>query len=137
MRAPLITLGLALALAPSFAHANCHDRRVAGALIGAAGGAAIGGAISHGRAGPTLLGAGLGALTGHEIARSGCHRYYRHVYYRRRPYYERGAYGADYDRARYDRYASGNGGYPACETQSQAFYDERGNLVYHPVQVCR
>jgi len=53
---------------------NCHYERhragAIGAVAGAIGGGIIGAAITHGAAGPTLLGAGAGALTGHALARS-------------------------------------------------------------------
>jgi hypothetical protein len=44
-----------------------HDARV-GTVVGAIGGGLIGNAIGHGRVGGTLLGAGAGAVAGHEIA---------------------------------------------------------------------
>jgi hypothetical protein len=53
---------------------NCsyerHRAGAIGAVTGAIGGGIIGGAITHGRAGGTLLGAGAGALTGNAIARN-------------------------------------------------------------------
>jgi outer membrane lipoprotein SlyB len=53
---------------------NCHYQRhragAIGAVAGAIGGGIIGSAITHGRAGGTLLGAGAGALTGNAIARN-------------------------------------------------------------------
>jgi uncharacterized protein YcfJ len=82
----LVAVGLAAALAaPTFAHANCADRRVGGTLIGAVAGGLLGNAIAHGGGRPVgaLLGAGAGAYAGHEIAGAGCHNYYRRAYYRR------------------------------------------------------
>jgi outer membrane lipoprotein SlyB len=53
---------------------NCHYQRhrsgAIGAVAGAVGGGIIGSALTHGRAGGTLLGAGAGALTGNAIARN-------------------------------------------------------------------
>jgi outer membrane lipoprotein SlyB len=53
---------------------NCgyerHRAGAIGAVAGAIGGGIIGSAITHGRAGGTLLGAGAGALTGNAIARN-------------------------------------------------------------------
>ena len=53
---------------------NCgyerHRAGAIGAVAGAVGGGIIGSAITHGRAGGTLLGAGAGALTGNAIARN-------------------------------------------------------------------
>ena len=47
-----------------------HRNGAIGAVAGAIGGGIIGSAITHGRAGGTLLGAGAGALTGNAIARN-------------------------------------------------------------------
>ncbi len=53
---------------------NCgyerHRAGAIGAVAGAIGGGIIGSALTHGRAGGTLLGAGAGALTGNAIARN-------------------------------------------------------------------
>jgi len=49
---------------------NQRQHAVAGTVIGAVAGGLLGSAIGHGRAGGTLLGAGVGAYAGHEIARS-------------------------------------------------------------------
>ena len=134
MHRPLLAVGLAAALlAPGIARADCHDRRVAGTVVGGVAGGLVGNAVSRGgfRFPGTLIGAGLGAYAGHEIAGAGCH-YYRRAYYRR-GYRHEHAYAR---RAAYMRYASYE---PAnrCRTQQQAFYDARGALIYRPVQVCR
>jgi outer membrane lipoprotein SlyB len=50
-----------------------HRSGAIGAVAGAIGGGIIGSALTHGRAGGTLLGAGAGALTGHALARSTVH----------------------------------------------------------------
>jgi len=50
-----------------------HKAGVIGAIGGAAGGAIIGSAITHGNAGATLLGAGAGALAGNAIGRNSRH----------------------------------------------------------------
>jgi Glycine zipper len=50
-----------------------HRAGAIGAVAGAVGGGIIGSAITHGRAGGTLLGAGAGALTGNAIARNSHH----------------------------------------------------------------
>ena len=47
-----------------------HRAGAIGAVAGAIGGGLIGSALTHGRAGGTLLGAGAGALTGNALARS-------------------------------------------------------------------
>ncbi len=90
MHRSLLTLGLAavmttFAAAPDIAGAHPHHWRryhhscsaeqhragATGAVAGAIGGAVIGNGLSRGNRGPgTLLGAGLGALAGHQIAKS-------------------------------------------------------------------
>jgi hypothetical protein len=58
-------------------HRHCayqrHRSGAIGAVAGAIGGGIIGSAITHGRAGGTLLGAGAGALTGNALARGTVH----------------------------------------------------------------
>src|SRR5579862_220755 len=99
-RATLVatSIGLAFAVAaPSVANANCHQRKVTGAIAGTVGGALIGNAVAGGNRLPgTLLGAGLGAFAGHTIAGATCHDYERHAYYRRHyrhRYYDERRYG--------------------------------------------
>jgi|SRR6185312_9072387 len=83
MRNTLLAIGLvAVAAAPTLAHANCHSRRVTGAVLGGLGGGALGAALATAPWG--FAAAGMGALVGHTIAASTCHAYYRHAYYRRR-----------------------------------------------------
>jgi len=50
-----------------------HRSGAIGAVAGAIGGGIIGSALTHGRAGGTLLGAGAGALTGNALARGSTH----------------------------------------------------------------
>jgi outer membrane lipoprotein SlyB len=50
-----------------------HRSGAIGAVAGAIGGGIIGSALSHGRPGGTLLGAGAGAMTGHALARGSVH----------------------------------------------------------------
>ncbi len=93
MRKTVLILGLtaamaapSLALARSHCERNAHDRKVTGTVLGAAGGALIGGALGHGAGGP-LLGAAGGAVVGNQLARKKCYsyhssyrRHYRHHY---------------------------------------------------------
>jgi outer membrane lipoprotein SlyB len=56
-------------------HNNCatqrHNRGRNGAIIGAVGGAVVANSLARGnRTGGTLLGAGVGALAGHEIGKN-------------------------------------------------------------------
>jgi hypothetical protein len=62
--------------------ATCRTRKLNGTLLGAAGGALLGGVVTHGSTGPIVGGLG-GAVVGREIGRSGCHKYsYRSSRYR-------------------------------------------------------
>jgi hypothetical protein len=114
MRRTLLAIGLVSAVAaPSLAYANCHSRKVTGAVLGGLGGGAIGAAAATAPWG--FAAAGMGALLGSGIAASTCHDYYRHAYYYRRErhryaYYHRGYYGRAYY-GRYDRPDYYNGYY--------------------------
>jgi hypothetical protein len=56
---------------------QCHDARRSsantGTAVGAVGGGILGSALGGGRLGNTLLGAGAGALAGHEIGKNSVH----------------------------------------------------------------
>jgi hypothetical protein len=153
-------LSLPVLAAPGAASASCEDRKMTGTVIGGIGGALIGNSISRGGGGAVVGGLG-GAVLGHQIAGGGCGRYRSRAYYRNTPRYRasyrsyRGApppqavryvyydqYGnpvsqepapdpSSYTPAAY-RYA----GTPACRTQTQSYYDDRGALVQRPVQIC-
>jgi osmotically inducible lipoprotein OsmB len=129
MRQRLLIIGLAASLAaPSLARASdacgqqAHDRRVAGTAIGAVGGALVGQALSHNTAG-TLLGGAGGAVVGNQVARTSCDR----------PHY------ASHSRTHAVRHEDNNANAAAagCHYENRPYYDERGQLVYHPTQVCR
>jgi len=128
MRKHLIFLAFAaMAAAPTLAHANCHDRRVTGTVIGAVGGGLIGAGAAHGagRAPWGFLGAGLGALAGNAIAGAGCGHY---AYYHR-PHYPRRYYG--------DRYYAPAAYAPRrCEIRYRTYYDAYDQLIEQPVRVC-
>jgi hypothetical protein len=47
-----------------------HRHARNGTIIGAVGGGLIGNAVTHGSVGGTLLGAGAGAVAGHEVGRT-------------------------------------------------------------------
>ena len=150
-------LALPVLTLPAKAEASCQDRKVAGTVIGGVGGALIGNSISRGGAGAVLGGLG-GAVLGHEVAGAGCHRERREANYRGRERYRSGYAGPGYagegpppqpERVvYYDRY--GNpvnqgpagpvdpryAGAPACRTQMQDYYDNRGALVQRPTEVC-
>jgi uncharacterized protein YcfJ len=129
MRRMLLIGGLAaLIAAPSLAEARdaCqqrnHERKVTGTLLGAAGGALIGGAIGDGT-GAVIGGLG-GAAVGHEVGRINCNK--PRAYYQPAP--RRSATGARYSSASAE---------PRCYYEDRPYYDERGRLVNDRVQVCR
>jgi len=133
MRRILMVGGIvaALAAAPSLAGARTycdqrsHDLKVAGTVIGGVGGALIGNAITHNATGAVLGGVG-GAVVGNQVARVKC-------------YSPRAYSGGRASHA----YRSGEPAYaprPAaasCRYENRPYYDERGQLVYAPTQVCR
>jgi hypothetical protein len=122
----------ALVAAPSLASAEscqqrAHDRKVTGTVVGGVGGALIGQAIAHNTAG-TLLGGVGGAVVGNQVARTKC-------YDAPRAYYRSPTHGAPPHAApRYDTSYASTGG---CHYENRPYYDERGQLVYAPTQVCR
>jgi hypothetical protein len=124
----------ALAAAVSFGSIGCASRTGEGALLGGAGGAAVGagiGSLSHGRAGEgALLGAALGAIAGGAIGDSQDReeREYRsdrrEVYREPRPRYVRREYYDDYaPRRPYRSYGRPDGYY---EYRSYRTYDRYG-----------
>ena len=121
--APTVTL------ARSSCEARAHDRRVAGTVIGAVGGAVIGNQFSHNNG--ALVGALGGGIVGNQLSRTNCARSeaYREPRHRRR-------YGAD-ERAGPDRQADIAPSTARCAPQDQSFYNEHGDLVHRQVQVCR
>jgi hypothetical protein len=140
--------------------ARAHDRRVAGTLLGGIGGALLGNAIRKGGTGAVVGGIG-GAVIGNQLSRVNCDRTYSSRSYRssyartsrpaaapraavRYVYYDR--YGAPVSSGPAPQYQA-VGGQPvytpvayaasgSCRSENRAFYDERGSLVYRPVQMC-
>ncbi len=89
MRRTLLVMGLVGAMAaPSLAWADCHSRKVTGAVVGGLGGGAIGAGLANLPWG--FAAAGMGALVGHTIAGATCHdserHHWRSAYYRREHY---------------------------------------------------
>jgi hypothetical protein len=133
MRHKLMIAGLALAVAaptfavPTFADARdacqqrAHERKVTGTLIGAGVGALVGNAITD-NAGGTIIGGVGGAVVGNQIARKKCYSY-------------RSASKTRY-RAAPTSYRSASYA-PRCRYESRPYYNERGDLIYAPTQVCR
>ena len=127
MRRTILVAGLVAAVAaPSLAGARtyceqrAHDRRVTGTVVGAGVGALLGGAVSH-DAGGALIGGVGGAVVGNQLSRSKCVSYRSAS--RRAP---AGYYGASY-----------RGEAARCGYETRPYYNERGELIYAPTQVCR
>lgn len=134
MRRTLVIAGLAAVLAaPSLAKAescqrHAHDRKVTGTVVGGIGGALIGNAISHNATGAILGGVG-GAVVGNQLARVNCDR--PRAYYRSSRSRVSRNTSQRYDNANYA------GAAPVCRYENRPYYDERGQLIYAPTQVCR
>jgi|KBSSwiStaDraftv2_1062776.scaffolds.fasta_scaffold42916_4 uncharacterized protein YcfJ len=111
--AALIAAPLALGATAADA-ASCSTRKVNGTLLGAAGGALLGGAVTHGATGP-IVGGLAGGVVGHEIGRSGCTP--RRTYYRS----SRSSY-----RSAPARYYAPRGE----PVRKVVYYDEYGRPVY-------
>jgi uncharacterized protein YcfJ len=133
MRRTILVAGLVAAVAaPSFASARtvcqqrAHERKVVGTVLGAGVGALVGNAISHDTGG-TLIGGVGGAVVGNQLARRKCYSY--RTSSRTRSY--RSAPRGYYDNASY------RGGAPRCGYETRPYYNERGELIYAPTQVCR
>ena len=95
--------------------ASCRTRKLNGTLLGAAGGALAGDAVSHGSTGP-IVGGLAGAVIGREIGRNGCTP--------RRAYYSQSS------RARPAQYRSSQPRYSEPRrVERQIYYDDRGNPV--------
>jgi hypothetical protein len=149
----LLITGLAAALtlpvlaAPATANASCADRKMTGTVIGGVGGALIGNSIARGGGGALVGGLG-GAFLGHEIAGAGCRRYRHSNYYGEGARFQRGDIEPRPARYVYDDQfgnpvaqgptptAYAPAGPPACHTETQSYYDDRGALLQAPVQIC-
>jgi len=128
MRSILMMAGLAVLLtAPSMAQARTycdergHDRKVAGTVLGAVGGALIGNAIAP-RGGAVIGGLG-GAVVGNQLARTKCYNRPQARYQSSGRVYAR-PYNSDYVQA-------GN-----CHMEQRSYYDDRGQLIQQPTRVC-
>jgi hypothetical protein len=159
-------LALPLLIAPATASASCNDRKVAGTVVGGVGGALIGNSIARGGGGAILGGLGgamLGHEVARSTCRHESYHEQRSEYHGAYRPSERGheAYppGAAYQgdaqpppqRTVYydDRgnvidpvAAPGPPAYAtvayqsACRTETQSYYNDRGELVQYPVQTC-
>jgi len=127
MRSTLMMAGLAvlittpsLAQARTYCDARGHDRKVAGTMLGAVGGALIGNAVAP--RGGALIGGLGGAVVGNQLARTKC--------YSRSARYQGG--GRVYARPYNSDYAqAGN-----CRMETRSYYDDRGQLIQQPTRVC-
>jgi uncharacterized protein YcfJ len=131
MRRVLMAGGLGLALAVSTvavqAQASCESRKTTGTVVGALAGGLLGNAVTHGggRTGGTIIGAGVGAVAGHELAKSGCSHYASRRHY---SHYAAAPTGYATDTA----YRGGG-----CHYETRPYYNQSGQLVYAPTQICQ
>src|SRR5438067_13916683 len=133
MRRTILVAGLVAAVAtPSFASARtvceqrAHEHKVVGTVLGAGVGALVGNAITNDTGG-TILGGVGGAVVGNQLARSKCYSYRTSS----RTRYYRSAPTGYYDNASY------RDGPARCSYETRPYYNERGELIYAPTQVCR
>jgi uncharacterized protein YcfJ len=112
----------AVSLARSHCEAAAQNRRVAGTVLGAVGGAVIGNQISH--SGGTVVGGLVGGFAGNQLSKTHC---YHPAEARRHSAYE--------DRNASPQTEASSPG--SCAMQDKPFYDARGDLVHRQVQVCR
>ena len=127
----IVASAVALMAVPSFASARdacqqrAHDRKVTGTVLGAVGGALVGGAVGDTK-GAVIGGLG-GAVVGNQLARKKCdtgQRAYRSNRQTSRQAYNR---GPEYRAARTN---------VSCRYESRPYYDSRGELVYSETRVC-
>jgi uncharacterized protein YcfJ len=142
MRRMLFAAGVTLALAAASAadaRSRCtdyaHDRKVTGTVVGALGGALLGGAVAgHGDKGKgALIGAGAGAVVGNQVSRVHC-RDPSYAELRRRQLAR--ARASREAAANNPRYAATGPVRAACRYESRPYYDQTGRLIYAPIQVC-
>ncbi len=72
-----VTLAPSLASARHYHHyshysRNCRGSANTGTVVGAVGGGLLGNAVGHHSLGGTLIGAGVGGVAGHQIAKAHC-----------------------------------------------------------------
>jgi uncharacterized protein YcfJ len=128
----IVTVACLVALnAPLVAHAQsgcearARDRRVAGTVLGAVGGAVIGNQISH--SGGTIVGGLVGGFAGNQLSKTHCPHYTRTSRTRAERRYTPASNTQEAQASISAR----------CSVQDQPFYDAHGDLVHHQVQVCR
>lgn len=127
MRRILLATGVAALIAAPAATPAYAGCKTTGTVVGGLAGGLLGNAVAGrgARTEGTVLGAGVGALVGRQVAKSNCNN-------NRRAYRtSRTSYRAAPSRARYARYT------PECRMETRAYYNQWGELVYAPTQVCR
>jgi uncharacterized protein YcfJ len=60
-----------------YTHKTCRSAANTGTVVGAVGGGLLGHSLGNHGTGSTLLGAGLGGVAGHQIAKSNCKSHHR------------------------------------------------------------
>jgi uncharacterized protein YcfJ len=130
MRAIVVGACLIALSAPLAAHAgscesDARNRRVAGTVLGAVGGAVIGNQVSH--SGGTIVGGLVGGFAGNQLSRTHCPHYSRASRRERRH---------ETPPPRPSQEAQQGPTTGACAMEDRPFYDAHGNLVQKQVQVC-
>jgi uncharacterized protein YcfJ len=137
MRNIVLAAGAAALLAiPASAEASCKGRRNTGTAIGAVAGGLLGNAVAGRgvKTEGTLLGAGVGAVVGNQVAGRNCYerrastRTYRSARSYREPAYAARRSSSSYRPVSYAQ---------ACRWENRPYYNQWGELVYRPTQVCR
>ncbi|HEY8618135.1 glycine zipper 2TM domain-containing protein [Phenylobacterium sp.] len=129
MRRILIATGAAAVIAAPAATPAYAGCKTTGTVVGGLAGGLLGNAVAGrgARTEGTVLGAGVGALVGRQVAKSNCNNNRRAAYRAPRTAYR----AAPVSSARYASYA------PRCRMETRAYYNQWGELVYAPTQVCR
>jgi phage tail tape-measure protein len=126
----LLALNAPLAAHAGSCEADAQNRRVAGTVIGAVGGAVIGNQVSH--SGGTIVGGLLGGFAGNQLSKTHCPP---HTHYTSTAHRERRA--APLPAPRQEASQQAQEGPGSCAMEDRPFYDAHGNLIQKQIQVCR
>jgi uncharacterized protein YcfJ len=123
MRRIMIAAGAAALIAAPAATPAYAACKTTGTVVGGLAGGLLGNAVAGrgARTEGTVLGAGVGALVGRQVAKSNCGK--KRTYAASRSYRSAPVRYANYE--------------PRCRTVTRSYYNQWGELVYAPTQVCR
>ncbi|MCR5877649.1 glycine zipper 2TM domain-containing protein [Phenylobacterium sp. J367] len=125
MRRILIAAGAAALITAPIATPAAAACKTTGTVVGGLAGGLLGNSVAGrgARTEGTVLGAGVGALVGRQVAKSTCGK--------KKTYASSRSYRAAPSNVRYASYQ------PSCRMETRAYYNQWGELVYAPTQVCR